>query len=97
VRVQKGFGSKAIVGIMAGLEFERALIAERGKPGTPRAKAQGKHVVRPRIPLKKETAIRRDLRPSWPIKPGFVNGAAGADVRLPCISDLVMQRQHSRC
>jgi DNA invertase Pin-like site-specific DNA recombinase len=53
---------KLIFGIMASLaEFERALIAERVKAGMARAKAQGKHVGRPRIPLQKEAAIRRDL------------------------------------
>jgi DNA invertase Pin-like site-specific DNA recombinase len=49
---------KLIFGIMASLaEFERALIAERVKA----AKAQGRHVGRPRIPAQKEAAIRRDL------------------------------------
>jgi DNA invertase Pin-like site-specific DNA recombinase len=53
---------KLIFGIMASLaEFERALIAERVKAGMARAKAQGKHVGRPRILAKKEDAIRRDL------------------------------------
>ena len=53
---------KLIFGIMASLaEFERALIAERVKAGMARAKARGKHVGRPRIPGKKEDAIRRDL------------------------------------
>jgi DNA invertase Pin-like site-specific DNA recombinase len=53
---------KLIFGIMASLaEFERALIAERVKAGMARAKAQGKHVGRPRIPAQKEAAIRRDL------------------------------------
>jgi DNA invertase Pin-like site-specific DNA recombinase len=53
---------KLIFGIMASLaEFERALIAERVKAGMARAKAQGKHVGRPRIPAPKEAAIRRDL------------------------------------
>jgi DNA invertase Pin-like site-specific DNA recombinase len=53
---------KVIFGIMASLaEFERALIAERVKAGMARAKAQGKHVGRPRIPVQKEAAIRRDL------------------------------------
>ena len=53
---------KLIFGIMASLaEFERALIAERVKAGMARAKAQGKHVGRPRIPAEKEAAIRRDL------------------------------------
>jgi DNA invertase Pin-like site-specific DNA recombinase len=42
-------------------EFERGLIAERVKAGMARAKAQGKHVGRPRIPPQKEAAIRRDL------------------------------------
>ena len=42
-------------------EFERALIAERVKAGMARAKAQGKHVGRARIPTQKEAAIRRDL------------------------------------
>ena len=41
---------KLIFGIMASLaEFERALIAERVKAGMARAKAQGRHVGRPRI------------------------------------------------
>lgn len=53
---------KLIFGIMASLaEFERALIAERVRAGMARAKAQGKHVGRPRIPPEKEAAIRRDL------------------------------------
>ena len=53
---------KLIFGIMASLaEFERALIAERVRAGMARAKAQGKHVGRPRIPPQKEAAIRRDL------------------------------------
>jgi DNA invertase Pin-like site-specific DNA recombinase len=53
---------KLIFGIMASLaEFERALIAEGVKAGMARAKAQGKHVGRPRIPVRKEAAIRRDL------------------------------------
>ena len=53
---------KLIFGIMASLaEFERALIAERVKAGMARAKAQGKHVGRPRIPAEKEAAIRREL------------------------------------
>ena len=42
-------------------EFERSLIAERVRAGMARAKAQGKHVGRPRIPAQKEAAIRRDL------------------------------------
>jgi DNA invertase Pin-like site-specific DNA recombinase len=53
---------KLIFGIMANLvEFERALIGERVKAGMARAKAQGKHVGRPRIPVQKEAAIRCDL------------------------------------
>jgi DNA invertase Pin-like site-specific DNA recombinase len=53
---------KLIFGIMASLaEFERALIAERVRAGMARAKAQGKHVGRPRIPTQTEAAIRRDL------------------------------------
>jgi DNA invertase Pin-like site-specific DNA recombinase len=43
-------------------DFERALIAEQVTAGMARAKAQGKHVCRPRIPAQKETAIRRDLQ-----------------------------------
>ena len=42
-------------------EFERSLIAERVRAGMARAKAQGKHVGRPRIPAQKEAGIRRDL------------------------------------
>jgi DNA invertase Pin-like site-specific DNA recombinase len=46
---------KLIFGIMASLaEFERALIAERIRAGMARAKAQSKHVGRPRIPPQKE-------------------------------------------
>ena len=41
--------------------FERALIAERVKACVARAKAQGKHVGRSRIPAQRETAIRRDV------------------------------------
>ena len=53
---------KLIFGIMASLaEFERGLIAERVRAGMARAKAQGKHVGRPRIAAQKEAAIRRDL------------------------------------
>jgi DNA invertase Pin-like site-specific DNA recombinase len=53
---------KLIFGIMASLvEFERALIGERVKAGMAHAKAQGKHVGRPRIPVQKEAAIRCDL------------------------------------
>ena len=53
---------KLIFGIMASLaEFERALISERVRAGMARAKTQGKHVGRPRIPPQKEAAIRRDL------------------------------------
>jgi hypothetical protein len=42
-------------------EFERALIAERVKAGLARAKAQGKHVGRLRVPTHKEAAIRHAL------------------------------------
>jgi DNA invertase Pin-like site-specific DNA recombinase len=55
---------KLIFGIMARLaKFERGLIAERVKAGMARAKAQGKHVGRPRIPPRKEAAIRGTF---WP-------------------------------
>jgi DNA invertase Pin-like site-specific DNA recombinase len=53
------------------LIYERLLIAMEfsasapsspgGKAGMTRAKAQGNHVGRPRIPEQKEAAIRRDL------------------------------------
>ena len=42
-------------------EFERTLITERVKAGMARAKAQGKHVGRPRIPAQKDAATRRNL------------------------------------
>jgi DNA invertase Pin-like site-specific DNA recombinase len=44
-------------------EFERALIAERVKAGMARAKAQGKHVGRPRIPLRKKLRSAAISRP----------------------------------
>lgn len=49
---------RLLFGIMASLaEFERSLIAERVKAGMQRAKAQGKHTGRPRLPEAKRTAI----------------------------------------
>lgn len=50
---------RLLFGIMASLaEFERSLIAERVKAGMQRAKAQGKHTGRPRLP----EAMRRTVR-----------------------------------
>jgi DNA invertase Pin-like site-specific DNA recombinase len=49
---------RLLFGIMASLaEFERSLIAERVKAGMQRAKAQGKHTGRPRLPETKRRAI----------------------------------------
>src|SRR5688572_22741103 len=49
---------RLLFGIMASLaEFERSLIAERVKGGMQRAKAQGKHTGRPRLPEAKRKAI----------------------------------------
>jgi hypothetical protein len=43
-------------------EFERSLIAERVKAGMERAKAQGKHMGRPRLPEAKQ---REPGFPRW--------------------------------
>ncbi len=43
-------------------EFERSLIAERVKAGMQRAKAQGKHTGRPRLPEAKRAEILGLLR-----------------------------------
>ena len=43
-------------------EFERSLIAERVKAGRQRAKAQGKHTGRPRLPEATRRAARELLR-----------------------------------
>ena len=49
---------RLLFGIMASLaEFERSLIAERVKAGMQRARAQGKHTGRPRLPEAKRKAI----------------------------------------
>ena len=49
---------RLLFGIMASLaEFERSLIAERVKAGMQRARAQGKHTGRPRLPGTKRQAI----------------------------------------
>ena len=54
---------RLLFGIMASLaEFERSLIAERVKAGMARAKAQGKHTGRPRLPEAKRRAILELLR-----------------------------------
>ena len=49
-----------MMGVFA--EFERAMIAERVRAGMTRAKAEGKHLGRPRIDADTEQAIARDLR-----------------------------------
>src|SRR5215212_4037305 len=54
---------RLLFGIMASLaEFERSLIAERVKAGMERAKAQGKHTGRPRLPEAKRREIIELLR-----------------------------------
>src|SRR3954468_12240457 len=54
---------RLLFGIMASLaEFERSLIAERVKAGMARAKAQGKHTGRPRLPEAKRREILELLR-----------------------------------
>ena len=54
---------RLLFGIMASLaEFERSLIAERVKAGMQRAKAQGKHTGRPRLPEAKQAEILGLLR-----------------------------------
>jgi DNA invertase Pin-like site-specific DNA recombinase len=46
-----------MLGVFA--EFERAMIVERVKAGRARARAQGKRLGRPKVPLRTEVAIRR--------------------------------------
>ena len=54
---------RLLFGIMASLaEFERSLIAERVRAGMQRAKAQGKHTGRPRLPEAKRHEIVKLLR-----------------------------------
>ena len=54
---------RLLFGIMASLaEFERSLIAERVKAGMQRARAQGKHTGRPRLPEGKRREILDLLR-----------------------------------
>jgi DNA invertase Pin-like site-specific DNA recombinase len=49
-----------IFSIMASLaQFESSLISERVKAGMARARAQGKHVSRPRIPTSTQAKIRQ--------------------------------------
>ena len=48
-----------MMGVFA--EFERSIMQERIRAGMVRARAQGKHLGRPRIPAKTERAIRRAL------------------------------------
>jgi len=49
-----------MMGVFA--EFERAMIAERVRAGMARARAEGKHIGRPRVGLETEQAIRASLR-----------------------------------
>src|SRR3954465_885296 len=54
---------KLLFGIMASLaEFERSLISERVRAGMARAKAQGTHTGRPRLPEAKRREILELLR-----------------------------------
>lgn len=46
-----------MLGVFA--EFERAMIVERVKAGLARARAEGKRLGRPKVPLRTEAAIRR--------------------------------------
>jgi DNA invertase Pin-like site-specific DNA recombinase len=46
-----------MLGVFA--EFERAMIVERVKAGLARARAQGKQLGRPKVPLRTEASIRR--------------------------------------
>src|SRR5215471_12089441 len=49
-----------MMGVFA--EFERAMIQERVRAGLARARAEGKHIGRPRVGLETEQAIRASLR-----------------------------------
>src|ERR687898_325853 len=56
---------RLLFGIMASLaEFERSLIAERVRAGMERAKAQGKHTGRPRLPSLTRARIEEIMRQS---------------------------------
>jgi DNA invertase Pin-like site-specific DNA recombinase len=88
---------KLIFGIMASLaEFERALIAERVKAGMARAKAQGKHVGRPRIPTQTEAAIRRDLLAGRSLRSTIKSHSVGSKTVQRIKAELADESRRSR-
>lgn len=67
-----------MMGVFA--EFERAMIIERVKAGLARAKAQGKRLGRPRVPVAKERVVREALRSGAGIRKAATKAGVGVSV-----------------
>ena len=73
-------------------EFERAIIQERIKAGLARARAEGKRLGRPRVPLEIEEKIRRERR-----KGGTIHGIAAHLGVGVSVVQRVIATDHAKC